>query len=808
MLTFSNLTSGNDTDGGSSSTSASISPASNALLLLAVSSRTNITADPNIPTVTGNGLTWVQIGTIVYDTTSASRKRITLFRALGASPSTGTVVIDSAGQAQTDVVWSIDQVTGVDTSGTNGSGAIVQVVTAKDESLTVDNITATLAAFASANNGTYGAIANDNASAATVGSGFTQLAAPATAANQRLITEYKTTNDTTVNASFGTIGLMGAIAAEIKDGATSVTVSPTTLSFSAVLPTPSVSTTSAGGGGSVYSSNLSCGLITNSSFELNTTGWDLDSGWSRSADKAKTGAISVKLDVDSGFQNLNTTNDANGITVERNTFYDLTFWVNTVVTSGVGLYAQVNKTSAFGSQLAERQILNTSGEWQQYSMRFFSGDETKVWIRIFNNDSDVVAYVDDFCLSAILAAPAVPIKKHYYYKVYEGSTYKKTWSDDVISEPSFKLTINGGGSNLNITLARRFDDFGEDDDVKINNRVDVYCVDRDAPNGVLIYSGYISGYEPVVDDTVEKLEIVLFPYVQELSRMVLKDSSGNTTITYSSTDPADMLIDIMDKYRSLLGGSITYTATSIAKTNTTVTYTFNTNTIKECVDKIIELCPVGWYWYVDPNNVMYLQPRNIFATHSFSLGLEVKSLRTFRRVEDLINRVLFTGGGSPPLFRKYENTGSQTQYGLYEKKVVDQRVTVAATAATISNRLIDQFKDPEIRSRFVIIDNNGNNSRGYNIESIKPGQTLKIKNLRSDVQAVSDWDVAEWDVDVWDQSLATSAADVIQILSIDYKADNVTLEASSRLPQIAKRIEDIQRNLENTQTVDNPVAPS
>lgn len=809
-VTISNLTSGNDTDGGSSSTTASVTPGSNKLELLSVSSRTNITADPNQPTVTGNGLTWVAINSIVYDTTSASRKRITLFRAMGASPSTGAITIDFGGQAQTDVVWSLDEASGIDTGGTNGSAASVQSATAKDETGSATSLTVTLAAFADAGNATFGAICVDNNSAASVGSGFTQLAVPTTT-NQRLISEWKATNDTGVDASFGTSGLIGGVAIEIKAaaGVTDVTVSPSVLSVASSIPTPTVSAQNNNAGGSPYSSNLSCGLITNSSFELDFTGWDAEPGWVRTAENAHTGAISAKLATASGgMQSLGTTNDATGITVAANTFYDVTVWVNTSITSGTGMYLYVYTGSQLGTKIAEVQILNTDGVWTQYSARFFSGTSTKVWLRLFNNNSILTAYVDDFCLAPILAAPTVPIKKHYYYKVYDGSTYKTTWSEEVISEPTFRSTINAGGSDFSVTLARPFDDFGEDDDVKLNNRVDVYVVDRDAPNGLLIYSGYISGYTPMVSDSTEQVQVTLFPYSQQLARMVLRDGSGNTTLEYLSTDPSNILKDVIDKYRTILGGSITYTNTSIAMTNTTVTYTFNTNTIKECIDKVIELCPVGWYWYVDPNNVLYLQPRNLFATHAFALGLEVKSLQTFRRIEDLVNRVLFTGAGSPALFRVYENTGSQTQYGLYEKKVVDQRVSVVATAATISNRIIDQFKDPEIRSRFTIIDNNGANSRGYDIESIKPGQTLKIRNLRSDVSSQSLWDSAEWDVDVWDQTLTTSAADVIQILSIDYRPDSIVLEASSRLPQIAKRIEDIQRNLENTQTVDNPTAPS
>lgn len=402
------------------------------------------------------------------------------------------------------------------------------------------------------------------------------------------------------------------------------------------------------------------------------------------------------------------------------------------------------------------------------------------------------------------------IPKHYFYRVYTAGVLVATWTKEVISEPRFRSVINGGPGQLIVELARPFDDFGEDDDVRLNNKVNCYVVDKDAPNGSLLYSGYISGYQPIINGVTEKVEVTILGFVAELERNILRASPNllaSTTVEYLSYDPSNILKDVIDKYRAQ-GGQLRYDSTTILLTNTVVSYTFNTNTIKECFDKVVELCPVGWFFRIDPDGFVYLRPKNILADHSFVLGKHVERLSTFRRIEDLINRVLFTGAGSPALFRAYENTGSQGSFGMYERKVVDQRVSLSATASIIANRLIDTQKDPEIRSTFTIIDNNGPGPRGYDIETIKPGQTLRVKNLKTGVASTSLWDVAQWDVDVWDQTLATQAADIIQIMAVEYTPDTVVIEASSRLPQIAKRVEDVRRNLENSQTVENPAAPS
>lgn len=428
---------------------------------------------------------------------------------------------------------------------------------------------------------------------------------------------------------------------------------------------------------------------------------------------------------------------------------------------------------------------------------------TQYYIRAFVTTAVATVYGDNI----LFQTRQSQILKHYIYRVFDNNRYVATWTKDVISEPSFKTTINGGPSQMVIMLGRTFDDFGEDVDVKLNNKVECWVVNTDYPNGLLLYAGYISGYKPIIDRVKESVEVTVLGYVGELQRMVLRDGSGNTKITYNSFDPSNILKSAIDLYRAV-GGNIRYTSTSIAPTNTVVSYTFNANTVKEVLDKIIELCPVGWYWRIDPDNTIYLQPQNVLSDHSFTLGLEIEKLSTYRRIEDLTNRVLFVGAGDPALFLKFENTSSIATYGLYEKKIVDQRVSSSATAAIISQREIDSKKDPEIRSVFQIMSDDGPGPYGYDIESVKPGQTLKVRNLRTGQKAQSLWDQSLWDVDVWDQTISTSAADVIQILSVDYKPDSIVVEASSRLPQIAKRIEDIQRNLEVSQMVNNPNAPS
>lgn len=214
----SNLTSGSDSVDRQSYSTASITPSANKLILLSIAAR-HASLDPVDPVVTGCGLTWVKVNSVNWDN-SGSQKRTHLYRAMGASPSTGAITMDfSAQTAQNDVLWSVDEFDGVDTSGTNGSGAVVQSVTNFNNNSPSNGLTITLAAFGSTNNATFGVFGTDTNTGHAVGAGFSSLAyAQTSAGGLGIESEFKNTNDTSVDYAV-TNSLIGGVAIEIKAAA-------------------------------------------------------------------------------------------------------------------------------------------------------------------------------------------------------------------------------------------------------------------------------------------------------------------------------------------------------------------------------------------------------------------------------------------------------------------------------------------------------------------------------------------------------------------------------------------------------------
>lgn len=134
-------------------------PGSNELVLVSVAISGDKTA-----TITGNGLTFVLISSLNQGGTNGIT--ISVYRALGASPSTGQITVN---QGTTSAICaSATRWSGVDTSGTDGSGAIEDNDTASgsDSSPTVTTTPI------SANTVVWGAFAHEAADF-TVGSGYT-----------------------------------------------------------------------------------------------------------------------------------------------------------------------------------------------------------------------------------------------------------------------------------------------------------------------------------------------------------------------------------------------------------------------------------------------------------------------------------------------------------------------------------------------------------------------------------------------------------------------------------------------------------
>lgn len=212
LITATNLTAGHATDSGSDSlstaTTASISPNNNQLILVYVGIK-RFGGVPGTPTISGLGLTWVQVGSV---TSASGNLRGTLFRGMG-SPTSGTITV-TPNEACGNIYWTVDQLANVKTTGTNGSDAVVQSATGTTGST---SLSISLSAFGNYFNASYGVIYIDATSgiSLTPGSNFTQLAV--SSSGHIIESEWANNNQTTISWSW--TGSADAVGIGVEIGA-------------------------------------------------------------------------------------------------------------------------------------------------------------------------------------------------------------------------------------------------------------------------------------------------------------------------------------------------------------------------------------------------------------------------------------------------------------------------------------------------------------------------------------------------------------------------------------------------------------
>lgn len=366
--------------------------------------------------------------------------------------------------------------------------------------------------------------------------------------------------------------------------------------------------------------------------------------------------------------------------------------------------------------------------------------------------------------------------KQYELKVYDktGTSYVGVLGD--VSNYSFSKTINGGIGELTFELPRKFDDFGEGEDIDFCNEVQVWVADDDAPDGVKIYSGYIAEYEPNITGGTESVYVRVLGFVSRLGFTVYR-SGVDVSISHSAQDPEGIVQDIIDTYRSTVADErINYSGTSTDTVGHNISLDFNTTYVIEAIEQARDGAGGDFWWYVDADNIFYFKDKPASATHQFVFGKDVVGLRTIKSVDDVKNHLFLWNGLQPEDANYYANIYySAASYPLYWRRdevVSNPNAVYEATGDEIGDAFIDAFKNPNTGIEFVVKDNNF--GQGYDIESIEPGDTCQILNI--------------------DENNVFS--DNMQITQVDYTPEQVTIRVDDKRALTARRLTDLNRNLQ------------
>ena len=403
------------------------------------------------------------------------------------------------------------------------------------------------------------------------------------------------------------------------------------------------------------------------------------------------------------------------------------------------------------------------------------------------------------------------IEKKYFVRVYDvNGNYITTWNDAAFG--GFTKIVNGGLGQLDITLARERNDFGEGTDVNLGNRVEITVWDRESgKDGVVIYSGYISTYSPNLPN--ERVEITCLGYVTELSQSLYRDEA-TMAIQHLNADPTSIVADILEKFTARnMTNPVTWelgATDSLNYTGVEVDYTFGLKYCNEAIDKCVQgFAPANWYWYWPATNRLLMKKQNEAHDHHFIIGQHITGMESPKTIDELWNSYVFWNNkdAADPnyIFSEWTLTGSVSAWGWREYKHTDGRVTDPETARLMAEAFLEEHGAPMVTVRVSIADSNGAGTKGYDIESIEPGDTCIIDDPKYFSQRTL-WDVAQWDVDKWDFALEYIFSQPMIVTKVDYTLDEVGLELSTRAPSLARRITELNRKVDTLIDEDSPTS--
>jgi len=270
------------------------------------------------------------------------------------------------------------------------------------------------------------------------------------------------------------------------------------------------------------------------------------------------------------------------------------------------------------------------------------------------------------------------------------------------------------------------------------------------------------------------------------------DNSALVGIDLSPTYyPNKKYVDYNESYGSWVSstsfGVIFYLYSNVQTINqsgTDISYTSNAKSCLETIDRVREMAGANWYWYVDANNIFYFRQYPTTPTHLFVFGKDISNVEIIRSADDVKNEFIFYNGLQPDdthfLSTRYYNTDSINNYWHRFENLTDGRILDDTSADELAGAFIGAYKDANVSMKFEVKDNNLGD--GYDIESIEPGHTCKILNLK-------------------DSSVVSSN---MVITSVQYSPEKAIVYVSDLREITGRSLTNLRRQLDSTVYGDRP----
>lgn len=291
----------------------------------------------------------------------------------------------------------------------------------------------------------------------------------------------------------------------------------------------------------------------------------------------------------------------------------------------------------------------------------------------------------------------------------------------ILTVPSIVREVNKPASDVTLDLAISWDDAAYAETYGLNpyDLVEIDAITETYPNGYRVFTGNIQELKVRYGAQENRVIIRVFPIEAEFTFYFWIN-------TYVSTvDTADVFDDAVDA----VNGSYSPQLTKNIATTGQVHQPAYSGYVIAGLNSEMENLNASWYWRVRPNLQLDLQQySDSVATHTLTVGKDVDTVQNIKSLIDVVNyaRIEFFDGITVHS-TVYQNAASVAAYGLrnfYQSLGSSSQ----GQSDSVGNNLIENQGDLFTKTQLVV-------NAQYPIETILPGDTVKIQNLTTAQQA-------------------------------------------------------------------------
>lgn len=359
-----------------------------------------------------------------------------------------------------------------------------------------------------------------------------------------------------------------------------------------------------------------------------------------------------------------------------------------------------------------------------------------------------------------LAGIAAGLDKAFVVRVSDAAGDPIGVWGDVATLPVYRWPINSGPQAMDLMLPRPWGAAGErgeagsDSNVNLGNQVtvDVY----DAEGETLLYSGSIEEYS--IPEPASGVRVTLIPKTSRFQDRVIRGP-----LTLSDYDPTDMLHYLIDPsgYSGTEGTYLPGISWDAANALVGVSYTqtFEKMRVSQALEIIRRLGGSKWFYRLNPDNSLTFKSWDLKAPADHIIrGPNFSQVKYVRSRSNVKKRVYVYGAEE-----RRDDDGNLIQERIeavatapaYDAEAdprddfyTDARIVDYNTALRVATSRLEFLQDDAIETEIDIPDSSKDALYGYDIDSLKPGDTLKIIDPRL-VYRRTKWGAFKWAAEPW-----------------------------------------------------------